>query len=231
MNKPIVVYWTVNAPEWMRAKEPHPIYNSEFLKEYTQEIGLNMCPSFKNHMKNIFGIRSLYTYDFSIAGDNIVSDKYDQKFFDYHVSQRSIKNKCFSFDQHILFFTEEKSLNMNIGLYPFFEQNEITKRCMTIPGKMDIGKWFRSTDFAFFLKNEYTQFFINEDDIYQYIKFDTDRKIIFKQFYLNPFLLNQLNSVSSSKFNRPRSFRKIEEYYSMLKNKDRIIKEIKENLI
>ena len=68
-------------------------------------------------------------------------------------------------------------------------------------------------------------------DIFQYIKFDTKEKIIFKQFRvnekINEYFLDIINA-KSSRINKPRI---LKSYYSMFNHKKNIIKEIKNNLI
>ena len=34
---------------------------------------------------------------------------------------------------------------VTMSLSPYFEDNNITDRCIVIPGELDIGKWFRNT--------------------------------------------------------------------------------------
>ena len=131
----------------------------------------------------------------------------------------------------MIFFTEEKTLNMSAGIFPFLENNNITKNCIVVPGTLDIGKWFRPSDFAFYLKSNHNNFKIEEDEIYQYIKFHTDEKIIFKQFQINEKLNKYLLDITSAKEFRKVKNRSLENYYSMLKHKKYIIKEIKNNLI
>jgi hypothetical protein len=160
-----------------------------------------------------------------------MSDLYDQDFFDNHVVVRSQEEKCFSFIQTFIFFTEDKSLKMSAGIFPFLEDNNITKRCIVIPGTMDIGKWFRRLDFAFYLKNEYDAFEIEENEIFQYIKFDTKEKIEFKQFRVSQKLIDFSKDIEMSKNSRKLKSRILDSYYEMFNNKKQIIKEIKENLI
>jgi hypothetical protein len=156
---------------------------------------------------------------------------YDQNFFDKHVIVRSEKEKLFSFTQHFIFFTEENSLKMSAGMLPFLEDNQITNRCIPIPGTFDIGKWFRLTEFAFYLKNNYNRFEIKEDDVFQYIKFDTEEKIIFKQFYVNEKIRKHVEEVIRAKNYRINKYRQLQNYYLMFNHKKEIMKEIKNNLI
>ena len=229
----ITVYWACNEDEWLRAKEPEPIYKNFIKNIKNKETQIEMCPSIKEYTKNTFSLKSLYDYNFEIYKEknSVGSKMYDQKFFDKHVFVRSDIDKLFSFTQGYIFFTEEKSLDMSAGIFPYLEENNITKTCITIPGTIDIGKWFRSTDFAFYLKNNYSKFEIDQDEIYQYIKFNTDDKIIFKQFVVDEKIKKYLLDITSSKEYRKTKNRPLQEYYAMLKHKKYIIKEIKNNLI
>jgi hypothetical protein len=231
----ITIYWASNDREWLRATTPELIYKNFSKDIKNQEQNLTLCPATKNYMKNTFSIKSLYNYDFRIndfgKGKELVTDTYDQKFFDEHMQVRSIENKLFSFIQRFVFFTEEKSLLMSAGVLPFLEDNNITKRCVVIPGTFDIGKWFRQSDFAFYLKKDYDDFKIEENEIFQYIKFHTDEKIIFKQFRVNEKIQDFLNDIENAKENRKGKIRPLQEYYLMMKNKKMIIKEIKNNLL
>lgn len=232
MSNNITVYWACLEDETLRAKEPQPIYNKILLKESTKNSGLLFCPGFKDYTKNIFGLQSLYDYEFTIENNQVFSKTYDQNFYDIHMVVRSIEDKLFSFCQRFIFFTEEDELLMSANMQPFFEENSISERCMLVPGTFDIGKWFRNIDFAFYLKNNFNTFNINEGDIFQYIKFHTNKKIIFKQFYMDDFLEKQYQNVLDSKKNRePGVFRNLSSYYSLARNKKNIIKAIKKNII
>jgi hypothetical protein len=232
MSKTITVYWCALDPEWLRAEEPVDIYKN-FIKnsKMAEALSLGMCPGFKDYSKNYFGIKSIYDYDFTIKNNEFSSTKYDQTFFKRHISIRSLEERVFSFNQHYIFFTEEESLNMSCGILPFLEDNNITTRCVSIPGQIDIGKWFRVIDFAFILKENYNEFKIKEGEIFQYINFETDAKIKFKQFGLSGKLNLYKDAVASAKENRKSKIRDLSEYYQMMKMKKSIIEEIKSYII
>jgi hypothetical protein len=231
----ITIYWASNDTEWLRATTPELTYKNFSKDIRNQKKGLILCPAIKDYMSNTFSIKSLYNYDFKINDfgqeKQIVTDTYDQEFFNKHVTIRSIEDKLFSFMERFVFFTEEKSLLMSAGVFPFLEDNNITKRCVVIPGTFDIGKWFRQIEFAFYLKKDYDDFKIEENEIFQYIRFHTSKKIIFKQFKVNEKIQNFLHDIENAKENRKNKLRPLQEYYLMMKNKKMIIKEIKNNLV
>ena len=231
----ITVYWSFNNASWLRAKAPESIYKNFAKNTKNQKNNLILCPATKDYMQNIFSLKSVFSYDFKINhtqdGSEITTNIYDQNFFDKHIKIRSKEDKLFSFRQIFSFYTEEKSLLMSAGIFPFLEDNNITNRCILIPGTFDIGRWFRQIEFAFYLKKDYDEFKIEEDEIYQYVKFHTNEKIIFKQFRINPKIQDFLYDITYAKDFRKLKLRPLEEYYLMMKNKKTIIEEIKNNLV
>ena len=228
----ITVYWTCNEKPWLRAKAPESIYKNFIKDSKNKTNGIVFCPATKDYMQNIFGIQSLYSYNFKLNTDGSISAPlYDQEFFQNNVTIRSKEDRLFSFLQRFSFFTEEKSLLMSAGMLPFLEDNNITKRCTVIPGTFDIGKWFRQAEFAFYLKDGFDEFNIEEGEIFQYIRFHTKEKIIFKQFAMTLKIQDYFYDTENSKEFRKIKKRSLEEYYLMTKNKKRIIQEIKNNLV
>jgi hypothetical protein len=231
----ITIYWACNDDLWLRANAPELIYKKFIKNPQNQKNNIVMCPATKDYMKNIFSINSLFDYNFKIGSlknkNEIFTETYNQKFFNDYLLIRSAEDKLFSLLQGFCFFTEEKSLLMSAGILPFLEDNNITKRCTVIPGVFDIGKWFREIEFAFYLKKEYDEFIIEENEIFQYIKFHTDQKIIFKQFKINSKIKNFLIDSDNAKMFRKNKLRPLSHYYLMVKHKKYIINEIKNNLV
>lgn len=228
----INVYWACIENPWMLASEPESV-SSIFYKKYIfsktePESLINYCPSFNHNLNNLYAIRSIYDYDFKIEQGEIKTEKFDQTFFNDHVTVRSLEKKFFSFRHKYIFFTDDPTLNVTFYEYPFLEDNNITERCMIPSGIFDIGKWFRNSEFSFFLKENYDQFKIEKGEIYSYIRFHTDKKIKFKQFRYT----QKLSDYNYDGFQLTRSpLKRLENYYKSFKNKKLILKEIKENLL
>jgi len=229
----INVYWACIESEWMEASEPRSVYKSitgsSFIDKNNQYTRIDMCPSIREKNKNTFELKSIYDYNFSVLGNEVYTEMFDEAFFKRHVTIRDIDKKMFSFSTRYVFFTEEDSLLVNFYENPFLEDNNITKRCTVIPGSFDIGKWFRNTEFAFYLKKDIDTFKIEKDEVFCYITFLTDEKINFKQFVydekINSFLIDGENIT-----NRYR-YKNLKNYYKSFKNKKRILSYIKENLV
>lgn len=228
----INVYWSCLEKEWLMAEEPQSVAKSFYERGMfnpSTAANLNMCPAFNENLKNLYQIKSIYDYEFFLDNGNVYSKKYDQSFFDEHVYLRDINLKMFSFRQSFIFFTEEESLPTTFYEFPVFEDNEITKRCIMVPGSFDIGKWYRGGEFAFYLKKDFDSFKINRGEVMYYIRFHTKEKINFIQFRSNEKLAQyqkdgfMLNSFAG--------FKKINQYYDKFKLKKLILKEIKNNII
>jgi hypothetical protein len=229
----IDVYWTCVELEWMRAQEPISIYKKYINSPQMKNSGVDRCPATFDYLRNIYGLKSIYDFDFKV-GETLEAMNYswDPKFVERHVTIRSLEQKLFSVPQRYVFFTEEDSLLMSAGLHPFLEENHIAKNCAITPGIFDIGKWFRVIDFAFYLKNNENIFSVKDSDIFMYLQFHTDKRIRFKQFISTPKIENYTKDIVSAKnYIKLGKMKKLGEFYSMQKNKKFIIKEIKENLI
>ena len=196
-----IVYWACFDDEWLRAKEPQSVLKDFIGEKKSTNIKLNLCPAFKNYLNNVYKLQSIYDYEFEIKNNDAVSSTYNQDFFDKHVEIRSLEDNAFSFTQHWIFFTEEDSLELSSSA-PILEDSYMAKNCMFIPGKFDIGKWFRVLDLAFYLREGVNSFQIKENDVINYLTFNTNQKIIFKQFVINNEIKQYIDAVNSSRFNR-----------------------------
>lgn len=226
----INVYWACLEKEWLRADKPVSIL-SKFVKDEKEiQNSVDVCPAFRAEHQNMFGLKSLYSYRFSIEGDTVTSTSYDQEFYDWHVGVRNFNKKFFTFSQEFIFFTDAPSLKMTGGLTPYFENNNITDRCIVVPGQFDIGKWYRPIEFAFFLKPQFHEFRIDQDEIYQYLKFYTDKKINFIQFRESEKLKSYLKDAMNIRHNKKKVF-SLDFYYKKFNLKNLILKEIKDNLL
>lgn len=231
----INIYWTCPEEEWMRATEPESVvkrfYELKIHEGENPNAAINYCPSFNAYLKNVYAVKSLYDYKFSVSKNEINSTMYNQDFFEKHVLIRSIEKKFFSFSNRYIFFTDSKSLQMSAYQHPIFEQNEISKRCMIVPGSYDIGKWFRPLEFPFVLKNDFDNFSVKYNDVLYYLKFHTEEKIVFKQFYFSDKLKTMTDQIFSTSINKMTKFSGLSDFYAKFKIKPLILKEINSNLL
>ncbi len=231
----ITIYWACMEKEWMRASEPEKVsknfYNKKIFNKDLPNTHLNYCPAFNKYLNNLYAVKSIYDYSFILENDTCTSSMHDQQFYNDHVILRSVEKKFFSFLNHYIFFTEEKSLEITAYEYPIFEENEITKRCIPVPGKYDIGKWFRPLEFPFLLKNDFNEFSVNYLDVLYYLRFHTKKNIKFKQFIMSDKLNQYKDSSILITRNKNSRFVELDNFYKMFKTKNLILKEIKNNLV
>jgi hypothetical protein len=231
----VTVYWSCLEEEGDRAKPPESLAKIFYKKNLHDSsdplLRINQCPFFNKTILNTFSLKSIYDYSFKIIDDSVFSENFDQNFFEKHVGVRSIEKKFFSFSQKYVFFTEEKSLIANLSQFPFLEDNNITERCIVLGGKIDIGKYFRETDMAFFLKEKFNEFVIKNDEIFAYVTFETNEKINFKRFDCSPKLSNYLLKSKKSNKNKKAFYTDVDSFYNNFLYKKNIIKEIKQNLV
>ena len=231
----MIVYWANLEDEWVRALPPDPVSKS-FYQRFKHEKKtpftiLGACPVFNGNLINLYNLRSIYSYEFRIEEDKVVTDMYTQEFFDKHVNVRDLDAKMFGFVQKNVFFTEEESLLMSAYEFPNFEDNNITKRVHTIPGKFDIGKWFRPLEFAFYLRDGVKDFKIEQEEVYCNLRFHTEEKIEFKQFRYTEKLSSYLTANLGFATYTSRKYSSMNPFYNSFKLKNKIIQEIKENLV
>ncbi len=229
----INVYWTCLEDEWMMAKEPvsmrkkffsiKPPDNNNILRQ------TSICPAINNSFKNLYGISSIYDYQFDIIDNNVYSPMYNQEFMHKHLVIRDIEQKFFSFHQKYIFFTDEKSLLLTSSMFPFMEDHELSKSSWPVPGTFDIGKWFRSIEFPFYLREDCNSFKLSREDIMFYIQFHTQERIKFIKFVPTEKIFFFINSCvkSAQGKKRPDS---MQYYYNSFYYQKNIIKEIKNNI-
>jgi hypothetical protein len=232
----ITVYWSFLDDAWIRANKP----SSTFKKFFQENVGkasnesferMFKCPAVSDYFKNLYSVSSLYDYTLKVNEDlSVTSDKYSQKFFDKHVNVRDSGLGFISFTQPYIFFTEEKSLEMTWQMPPHLEKDS-DKNYFSVPGRFDIGKWFRPMDFSFILKEGESVFNIKENEVYSYINFHTNKKIVFKKFIPTENIYLYSNSCIRSNSGRKVGGRSLVEYYKNFSIKPKILKEIKENLV
>lgn len=229
----INVYWACLEDQWQLANEPESVasvfYKKGLHDKTNPQSCINYCPSFNKNLTNLYALRSLYEYEFTLGDNEVRTPYYDQDFFETHVSVRDFNSKFCSFKNKFIFFTDHESLNVTFYEFPFLEDNNITQRCMPVSGQFDIGKWFRNSEFAFYLKEGYDTFKIDRNEIFSYIRFHTEEKIVFNQFKMTDKLREYNND--GFKLNFHGYLKTLENYYRSFRLKKLVLKEIKDNLL
>ena len=226
----ITVYWACVNPEWMRVEEPLPLY-SEFIKTKSSESEYLRCPAVKEYLHNTFKLPALYECNFKLTEHGILGIP-GQKNVDKAITLRSIKDRLVHLEYTFIFFTEEDSLEVSL-FHPYLEDTYFSRNTTVIPGKLDIGKYFRTTDCGFHLSKSTDKLAIKERESFSYLKIHTEEEIELKQFRVNNTLINAIQDVLSIKEHRDSKYRYLSWYYNKFKKsnwKPSILQEIKNNL-
>lgn len=233
----INVYWSTCDRSWLLQKKPDLVvskfFNNNLKTNHEGVVKTNKCPAVFDELHNTYNMYSIHNYEVFLDQNSIYSNDYDQDFLRNYIEVRSLPHKFLSYHQHVIFFTDEDSLETSVNVFPFMEDNNVTKRCTMVPGKIDIGRWFRKIDFAFFLKKDFNSFKIERDEVLYYFKFHTKEKINLKEFVFNDNLHNYSHACASLvQYTNPKSpLIKLENYYKMFRHKRLILEEIKKNLV
>jgi hypothetical protein len=87
------------------------------------------------------------------------------------------------------FFYSPNPLIMEI-MPPFAHNTKVSQYGMMTHGAFDIGQWFRPIRATHILWSDVKEFKAKENDPIMYIRFNTDKPVLLKQFILNPNLLS-----------------------------------------
>lgn len=192
---------------------------------------IKKCPATKKFCNNTFIVKNFIDYDLNLKEGLVYSKSRDQKFFNDYIVTRSVDDALFSYGYPGHIFFAEKPLLMEV-MPPFLHDSEIVSKTMMVPGTYDIGKHFRTVDFAFQFKQKKDSSinFIENDPLF-YARFNTEEKIIFKKFYYTSELKQMMENILSLRDGK--NIKQLQYWYDMFtKNyKKRVLKSITNNLI
>jgi hypothetical protein len=229
LNKEIVIYWSYTDKYQIRAEEPVPMVNNYLKKKVPEEYDYMWCPSFIEYFKNTYCLKSLFDYKLKFENNGITSNMHDQTFYNEIVNLRNYNSRMASFAFPYIFIAECDDLEMEY-MPSMMENNSFNNTAILIPGQMNIGKYVRPLDCGFHAKKDEVE--IKEDDIYAYVKFKTNKKIVFKRFLWDEELQKEIRSLQITKYRK--HFKPLDWYYKKqqaMKVKERTIKLINNNLL
>lgn len=224
------IYWSYWGEYQIRADEPTPMITNYFKNKDIQQYDYMRCPSFKENFVNTFGLKSIFDYRIKFTNNDVTSDMHDQKFYEQFLFTRNLDSKLASFNMHYIFLAENNDLEME-WMPSIMENNSFNNSAILIPGKLNIGKYVRFLDCAFHARKKTVE--VKENDIYAYVRFNTNKKIKFKRFYCTDEIENLMKRQNITKY-RGNAFKPLEWYYKKqqaIKLKDRVMKLIKQNLV
>jgi hypothetical protein len=125
----------------------------------------------------------------------------------------------------------EETLEVSITP-PYMHENSQSQEGFISAIKFDISKWFRPFVFIYQLWPNKTKLTFKAGEPIAYLHFNTDKKVIFKQFKLTEEILNVSNAcLEHKKFVPFEPMNKLYERFTGTNLYTRLLKEIKNNLI
>jgi hypothetical protein len=199
-----------------------------------------MCPAFSDLTKNTFVHRS--SVDTHARLDFVrkrvtypTANQLDQNIYKVPLNFKHLPSleghNLIQYTWPILFFSEEDSMMATLTA-PYFERTISQNYGVVVPGRFDIGKWFRNMNAEFQLWPGVNELNIPANEALFYVHFETDKQIVFKRFIMTRELERlRASIVSVSPFKR---FARLSERYKVFErsqSKQRIIKLIKKQLV
>jgi hypothetical protein len=246
-EKPIVVYWAPEAipqrehqqlllemPLIPVMKDIHKRKNKKFTTkgnnpEDPHGNGYQMCTALHELSKNLYYIKAPFDVDVYFNEDG---SRVDGGYSSWFKERSSSIDNAFSadFDFGYMLFSEEK-LDVSITP-PYLHQTSQPEYGFICAVKWDISSWFRPHILIYQLWQNKKRIHFKKDEPLAYLKFETSRPIIFKEYKITEEILNILNSCLNHKFVVP--FQPMEDLYRRFNQtsmKKRLIAEIKKNVI
>ena len=215
-------------PEYIKDIEPNSYNRKEKNIELTQ---YNFCPAYRDHLKNLYVIRSPIDYNLKFRNDRMESDFYGQSEFDELIHIRSLPDKLISLAFNLSLFTMEESLEITQEGATLHSGNFIDN-AIVIPGKFDLAKWPRPLELAFHMKTDSIE--IAHNDPLYYLRFHTKENIQFKRFLMSRRYFQLTIELTNAK-NYRKPFSKMDFFYKMTskyhKIKTLMMREIEANLL
>lgn len=199
-------------------------------KEKDSERDFYYCPVVSKTMMNVYEFYNPIYTKIILDDSGSIDYKNSKMGIESWISDgRTLKDSPFLFYNLPMIFFAESEIEMMITS-PFFGSTPYLSYASLVPGKFNIGSWFRTINFEFNMWSN--KFEIKEDEPIAFINFLTDKNVELNRFNLTQNLFNMANVNSTSAKWLPNY--PIQKRYDLFRKsniREIILKEIKENLI
>jgi len=211
MSKTVNVYWTnVNGQELdlsLVYEDPNPLIHELTLNRNNNNKDNNLlrCPALTDLTKNLFVLKNpLKTSASFVIEDGKVSKNMDSVGNRWSVNRPpSLNNQLLATYDYSLIFFSETDLDVMVTA-PYFSQTKHNSWGSVVPGIYNCGSWFRPINMEFNVWPGVTQVSLEEGEPMAYVKFFTEKNVVFKRFSMDEELMNQAKACSSAGFWEPR---------------------------
>lgn len=204
--------------------------------DYEASDLLNKCPAYLNVHRNMFVITYPFNYAYRWTDYGIVSNLYNQEFFENMLLMRDPANGYSSLEKPKLYFFSEEDMEMEV-LKAYHHDNDFVNKASFVEGSFNISKHFRPLEYPHKFKQKNTEITLNRGDAIAYVKFKTNKKVVLKQFNVTQEMLNMSKKIISLRnySSNVKLFAKpLEFYYDLFekhKLKNYYLRLIKNNLV
>lgn len=191
------------------------------------------CPAVVDLGKNLFVVKNpVKTSASFVIEDGNVSRNMESKGAGWFVNRPpSLSNQLLTgYDYSLIFFAEEEVEVMTTS--PYFSQTPHRSWGAIVPGVFNIGSWFRPINMEFNVWSGITDVSLEEGEHMAYLKFFTDKNIVFQRFSMTEELYAQAKACSAS--GSWESKVPLAKRYQRFKNSKRnkfVLNKIKDNLL
>jgi len=239
MSKDLTVYWAnvLNGPLDLSILFEEP---TSFMHEISlnknknnKDDNLLRCPAVFGLGKNLFVLKNtLKTSASFIIEDGKVSSEMDSDDGRWSVNRPPSLNQNLlaAFDYSLIFFTEEDVEVMFSS--PYFSQAQHLSWGAVVPGIYNCGSWFRPFNLEFNVWPGIEKISLEEGEHLAYVKFFTEKNVVFKRFSMTDKLVTQAITCSSA--GSWESKVPLLKRYSRFKKSKRdlfVLNQIKDNLV
>ena len=238
MKDKVVVYWSDQTPQNIMGELSHFPFGEKALK-YTNlgDTQIERCPSFKAVCENTYVVRSPKDFEVTFTDDRKGITWNFPFLYDYLINVkdcfywRDDYSFSFFFSQMLLWCEEPLVVEQR---HPLLCDGDLAHKTHLYGGEFDISKWFRPIENAFRVTNNEEKLTVNRGDVCYFLKFKTDKEIVFKQFKHTPELERLMLECLKTR-NVSKSFHSsIANYYNLFASRNmnkRISKAVKEALL
>jgi len=175
------------------------------------------CPASTTHLKNTYVLSCPYSDRVDFSGDTF-NPSFTATNNIWMSRNSSFENSyVIDCDFQWIFFADQP-LTMKVTP-PYLHKTSVSSTGYLTPGRFDIHRWFRPVSSTFHLFPGETSLTMTEDEPLAYVEFDTEERVVLKQFELSQEIFDIGSNGIKLKFEKPSL--SLENLYGRFTNSNR----------
>jgi hypothetical protein len=185
-------------------RQPRALYSDYRADAYDKSSTISMlaCPAFQGLTQRTFVIRSPLPCEYEIK-DGVLSrtNPSSLRVEVVHPPNFNGQNLLTLMLPHMVFADHPVPMMVTS---PWFHRTPHTQQGAVIPGRFDVGRWYRPIHVEINMWPGQTTLNIAEEEPLAYLTFDTEKKVVLQQYRLTPELVALGNTCARSNLWNPR---------------------------